>query len=312
MGKCQSVWEVSRGQSTMCLLRSGARQQTLGSCCVSAWGKLLTFTGRSAGDRRREGRNEEWRVSSSVMIQWGDSGISCSCYTTRTHTCTRAQNSLLAPHHSNYGTIKTRWHLIFGHFLRLNTANSGITFPLWPHSDFDVSLAPPQPSTCQPLIFPWSSSLDKARPSFETTLSDTLPSTSLSHRLPILPSYFIYLPTLESSPIQLVPLFPASHVPLCTPPPPAYPTAPLLNNRANFSHQCRQDNTAPRLFPRTENPAQPAASEQTRRQEFLQVIISQWRAEKWWEREWLAGEEGGREGWSYLTVSVITHVSKGV
>lgn len=219
MGKCQSVWEVSRGQSTMCLLRSGAWQQTLGSCCVSAWGKLLTFTGRSAGDRRREGRNEEWRVP---PVSWS-SGVTLAFPVLVTQRA-RAQNSLLAPHHSNYGTIKTRWHLIFGHFLRLNTANSGITFPLWPHSDFDVSLAPPQPSTCQPLIFPWSSSLDKARPSFETTLSDTLPSTSLSHRLPILPSYFIYLPTLESSPIQLVPLFPASHVPLCTPPP--YPIQP--------------------------------------------------------------------------------------
>lgn len=114
----------------MCLLRSRAWQKALGCCCVSIWGKLLAFRGRSAGERRREGRTEEWRVSSSVVIQWGDSGISCSCFTTHTHTCTHAQNSLLAPHHSNYGTIKARWHLIFCHFLRLNMTNSGITFPL--------------------------------------------------------------------------------------------------------------------------------------------------------------------------------------
>lgn len=104
-------------------------------------GKLLAFRGRSAGERR----TEEWRVSSSVSIQWGDSGISCSCYTTRTQTCTRAQNSLLAPHHSNYGTIKAPWHLIYCHFLRLNTTNSGIIFPLGPQTGFDALLSHPQP-----------------------------------------------------------------------------------------------------------------------------------------------------------------------
>lgn len=273
MAKCQSVWEVSRGQSTMCLLRSGAWQQTLGSCCVSAWGKLLTFTGRSAGDRRREGRNEEWRVSSSVMIQWGDSGISCSCYTRRTHTCTRSQNSLLAPHHSNYGTIKTWWHLIFGHFLRLNTANSGITFPLWPHSDFDVSLAPPKPSTCQPSHLPMVLLLRQGpaflRDHFVWQSPIHFPLTSSSHP-PVLLYLLTYIGVLPHSVGSSLPSLPCPS--LHTPRLPH--SAPLLNNRANFSHQCRQDNTAPRLFPRTENPAQPAASEQTRRQEFLQVIIS--------------------------------------
>lgn len=173
------------------------------------------------GGQLQRGEKEERRVEGFSPVSWssGVTGISCSCCTTCTRARTQAQNSLLAPHHSNYGTIKTRWHLICCQFLWLNTANSSITFPLQPHSDFNVSPAPPQLSTCQPLIFP-PSSFGRAQASFETTLSDTLPSTSLAHPLPILLSYFIYLFTLESALIQSVPFFPVSHVPLCIPPSP--------------------------------------------------------------------------------------------
>lgn len=269
MGKCPSVREVSRRQRTMCLLRSRAWQKALGSCCVSIRGKWLAFTGRSAGERQGEGRTEEWRVSSSVMIQWGDSGISCSCYTMHTHPSMRVQNSPLALHHSNYGNIKARWHLIFCHFLRLNMTNSGIAFPLGPQADFDVSLTPRRPSTCQLLIFPSHALLRQGpgflRDHFVWHSAFHFPLTS-SSRPPFvsLLTYIEVLPHLVGSSLSRPSWSPST-------PPPRLPHTCLIQSRSwtirpSFSHQCRQDNTAPRLCPHTEKPAEPAASEQTRRQ----------------------------------------------
>lgn len=90
----------------------------------------------------------------------------------------RAQNSLLAQHHSNYETIKSRRRLISRRNLRLNVTNFGITFPLGSRADFDVPLTPPRTLSLSASHLPIVPSSDKAE-AFETTLSDTLLPTSL-------------------------------------------------------------------------------------------------------------------------------------
>lgn len=179
---------------------------------------------------------------------------------------TRARtNSLLAAHHSNYGTIKAWWHLIFCHFLRLNSTNASITFPLTPGGfrcvsgpspalDLSASHLPIAPLLRQGQGF--------LRNHFVWHSAFHFPLTS-SYRPPFvsLLTYIRVLPRLVGSSLSRPPWS------LSTPRlPHTSHSVPLLNNQANFFPPVSSGQHSPKTLSAHQEPTKPAAGEQTRRQ----------------------------------------------